>query len=603
MTTTKMTLMLGLAALLATTPSRATTTVDFHFGPLTQTGAAAVGTAADSWNASDATNGGPVLLKDTAGAATTISATWTSADSWDVTRAIYSDAGGAPMDAATTGLMNSFVASYSYKPGATNLALHLAGLAHSQAYTLVLYGAGDIKNEGTIFTVTGAGTYTGATSGLDRKISNGPGVAYVVIPVVSSASGTLSVSTAKNLSPFAFCNGFQLVSQQASTPAPAPVAQTAAATPAPTTSTPAVSTTPMVWGVVGHPSWNDYASWIPANVTTQYNYLNQLGAGYYRVSFEGAWGPSYINTLEPMAQNAGITLLPMLPVHFVPANSAQTNYNNAYTVANSWATYAISQGYNLPYWEVGNEPENDGAVSITGDGSAASDFPDAVPGGFVSIINTYNGAYQGVLDAYTAGRKAGLTTITPKVMIGMCYRHWGLLAKMQAYDNGVLPCDMISWHWYGPNYGNFNGVITNPGAPDNGRTPAACLGDFKSKTNPTQPMDIWMTETNRSQYSNGVLLNGSVANNATPATSQDWAAEASAIQANVDSFKTVPSVKGVFVYELFDEPKNDSTSTEYLAEEGYFGLVTGLNGTLKNAFYTYQAEIKASKAASVQLAK
>ena len=34
--------------------------------------------------------------------------------------------------------------------------MSLAGLAPSKAYTLVLYGAGDQKNEGTAFTVTGA---------------------------------------------------------------------------------------------------------------------------------------------------------------------------------------------------------------------------------------------------------------------------------------------------------------------------------------------------------------------------------------------------------------------------------------------------------------
>jgi hypothetical protein len=74
---------------------------------------------------------------------------------------------------------------------------------------------------------------------------------------------------------------------------------------------------------------------------------------------------------------------------------------------------------------------------------------------------------------------------------------------------------------------------------------------------------------------------------------QDWTAEATAIQANVDSFKAEPTVKAIFVYELLDEPKADGDSTEMLASQGYFGLVTKLNGVLKPAFYTYQAEIQA----------
>ena len=50
-------------------------------------------------------------------------------------------------------------------------------------------------------------------------------------------------------------------------------------------------------------------------------------------------------------------------------------------------------------------------------------------------------------------------------------------------------------------------------------------------------------------------LNGSVASNAAPQTNQDWTAQATAIQTCIDSFKTVPTVKAIFVYELFDETK------------------------------------------------
>ena len=177
----------------------------------------------------------------------------------------------------------------------------------------------------------------------------------------------------------------------------------------------------------------------------------------------------------------------------------------------------------------------------------------------------------------------------------MCYRHWGLMSKIQAYNNGVLPCDAITWHWYGPNYGGFNTVVNDTKSAANGRTPAQCLGDFKSKSDPTKPMDIWITETNRSQNTAAGLLNGSVAAVATPAASQDWTAEATAIQNNIESFKPVASVKAVFVYELYDDGQVDGSSTAYLASEGYFGLSTGLNGTKKNAFTTFQNEIKAGR--------
>ncbi len=612
----KYALILAAAALAA--PSAKAAMVDFHFGTVTQTGAAAFGSTGDIWNSSNLGKGGPILLKDVTGQPTSVSASWTSGDAWVATGQITSGTTPSPMDSATTGLMTAFADSYAYGTGtATNLSLSLTGLAHNQAYSLVLYGAGNQINEGSQFTVYGASTYTGSTSGVSRKISKGPGVAYVVIPVVTSSTGTLKVNVARGNYNWATLNGFQLIEGAVNTP----LASTAAAPSTPattpeTTSTPVVTApvvspavtpsntppttastlTPLIWGVNGHPTWTNYASWIPANVTAQMNDLNAVGAGYYRITFEGAAYPSYLDTVAPKAKTAGITLLPVLPTSIIAANSAQTNYSTNYTIGYNFATYAIAKGYTIPTWELGNEVENDDLVNVIYDGTHATDFPDHTPGGFVAIANGFNGAYQGIKDAYAAGRAAHTTTVTPQVLIGMCYRHWGLLAKIQAYDNGVLPCDAISWHWYGPNYGGFNAVINDPKSAANGRTPVQCLNDFKSKTDPTKPMDIWITETNRSQnITGGGLLNGSVANNATPTTSQDWAAEATAIQNNIESFKPVPSVKAVFIYELYDDGNVDASSLSLLASEGYFGLVTGLNGTKKNAFTTFQNEIKAGR--------
>jgi len=663
MNSLKYALILGVAALAA--PSAKAATVDFQFGNGTQTGPAAIGATDDIWNAGNVTNGGPFLVKDVTGKATSVSVSWTSGDAWAATKTgIYTDTGSTAMDSTTSELMRSFLSSYAYSGTATNLSLTLTGLDHNQAYSLVLYAAGDQVNEGSTFTVTGNAIFTGSTTALNRKISAGAGVAYVTIPVVSSSTGTLKITAAKNGYGFAVLNGFQLVEETAtfvttttattsttstssaetaavvaSAPAttaatttttssaetaaviaPTPATTTASATTTalvtsttqastklPTTAaitTPATPTTsavsstaltPLIWGVCGHPTWSDYASWVPANFTTQMNDLKTVGASYYRISFEGSEYPSILASFVPPAKAAGISILPILPLSVAPASSALTNYNNNYATGYNWATYAISKGYAIPTWELGNEVENDGYVNVVYDGTHTTDFPDAQAGGFVAIANAFNGAYQGIKDAYAAGRTNKTTTITPEVLIGMCYRHWGLLSKIQAYDNGVLPCDAITWHWYGPNYGGFNTVISDTKSAANGRTPAQCLGDFKSKTNPSQPMDIWITETNRSQNITGGLLNGSVASNATPTTSQDWPAEATAIQNNIDSFKPVASVKAIFVYELYDETQADSASTAYLASEGYFGLITGLNGTKKNAFYTYQTEIKAGR--------
>ena len=569
-------LTLGLATSLA--PLTQAALVNFHFGASTQTGGAALGSAGDQWNSSNYTNGGPVLLRDSTGATTAISVTWTSNEKGAATTAIFSTKNGTVMDPATTPLMSAYAESYAFTTGITNLSVTLTGLAHSATYTLAVYGAGDLIGQGTEFVVTGKSTYWATTVGINRMISDGPGNAYAVVKVTSSSTGTLVITTKQGTLPHTVMNGFQLAYGSVT-----PNNTMTAVTPAPI----------KIWGVCGHPVQPDYASYLAANVATQMSDLQAVGAGYYRVSVEGQ-GPAYLDYLAPQATTAGITLLLDLPVSLVAANNAQTNYNNNYTIGYNWAAYAISKGYAMPYWELGNEPENASNVSVLGDGSSPAQFPDKTPGGFVAIASGLQGAYDGVKQAYTDGRASGLTTITPQCLIGMCFRHWGLLAKIQAYD-GDLPCDIISWHWYGPTYGDFNAPVNALGQPDNGRSAAACLADFKSKTNPTQPMDVWITETNRSQVINGSFYNGSTGSLTTPKTSQDFAAEATALQATCDSFKKAANVKAVFAYELYDEVLADSSSTSLLASQGYFGLITGLNGTKKTAFTTFQTEISSAK--------
>ena len=214
--------------------------------------------------------------------------------------------------------------------------------------------------------------------------------------MVSSSTGTLKVTGAKNGYYWAVLNGFQSVQGPVTvassptmtvvTPPPAVITATTSLVSAPIaveTSKPFLTSTlaspatltPLIWGVCGHPSWSNYASWVPANVTTQMNDLNTVGASYYRISFESVNYPSYLDTLEPKAKTAGITLLPILPISLVAANSAQVNYSKNYTIGYNWATYAISKGYAIPTWELGNEVENDDLVDVVYDGTHATDFP------------------------------------------------------------------------------------------------------------------------------------------------------------------------------------------------------------------------------------
>jgi hypothetical protein len=348
---------------------------------------------------------------------------------------------------------------------------------------------------------------------------------------------------------------------------------------------------PIIWGVCGHPTWADYADWVPGNMERQLTYVRELGCTYYRCSFEGASYPQILDKLVPPIQAAGATLLPIFPLKIVAKDDAKTNYTANYEAGTKWAGHAISKHYPIPYWELGNELENLNLVKVEYDGASPDEYPDKTPGAFVAIASALNGAYHGIQDTYAAARAKGETDITPQMLYGATYRHWGLVAKIGKYD-GSLPFDIISWHWYEPNCGRFNAPIHDDKSVSNNRTPAECLADFKSHTHPGQPMDVWITESNRSVHSAKGYENGSFTD---APGGQDWAAEAQEIKVTLDDLKAAPTVKAIFVYELLDEPLADRTSPDRLRSEGNYGLITGLNGKYKDAFYTYQSEIKESR--------
>jgi hypothetical protein len=103
-------------------------------------------------------------------------------------------------------------------------------------------------------------------------------------------------------------------------------------------------------------------------------------------------------------------------------------------------------------------------------------------------------------------------------------------------------------------------------------------------------MDVWITETNRSvKPTSTTYLNGSFSDNA---SGQDWAAEAQVIQTTLGDLKQADNVKAIFVYELLDETSAYKNSATKRRSEGWYGLLTGLDGKRKDAFYVYQAVIK-----------
>ena len=180
-----------------------TLNIDVDFGSsATQSGAAVLGTAGDTWNAISATTG---TIKNTANA--TLSGVGLTLAS----SGVFTDTGGTAMDAATTALMQD----YAYGNN-SSVTVSLTGLAPytNSPFTLVVYSAGDNSGQGGSFSLTGAtgGNTTGAlnTSGLSRQISAGPGVVYNIFNGTLT-NGTLTFTcTAINGQQFTEVNGFQL---------------------------------------------------------------------------------------------------------------------------------------------------------------------------------------------------------------------------------------------------------------------------------------------------------------------------------------------------------------------------------------------------------
>lgn len=340
-----------------------------------------------------------------------------------------------------------------------------------------------------------------------------------------------------------------------------------------------------LWGVCGHPQWMEYQDWNTYRYGRQLDYLRQLGCKAYRISFDVHGHPWALDNVVPMAKARDIQILPILPLSITPANGFQANYDTNYANAQTWANHAITNGYHLPYWELGNELENWGLLTISGDGALPSNYTDAVPGATAAIAGALNGAYQGLKDAYSAARSAGTTTITPQCLYGATWRHWGLLHRIKDYNNlNFLPCDIISWHWYTPSFGALTARITTGGSAY--RTPVECLNDFKKHEAPTEPMDIWITESGRSENLPGFgFVGGSCTSTVNPAANQNFALQASELSSEISDLKSVPSIKAIFVYELFNSTTTFGTAN---AAEAYFGLVTALDGTPKNAFWGYQ---------------
>lgn len=346
--------------------------------------------------------------------------------------------------------------------------------------------------------------------------------------------------------------------------------------------------TGLEWGVNGHPQQQEYRNWDSAEVTEQIGYIEDLGVTHYRVSSEQYQDcPSCLFDAFYAADpdfESHFTLLPVLSLDLTLdknqyPNLFQANYDAMYQRAQTWATYAIERNYDIPYWELGNEPENDSTLdfSMTGDGSLESDWPDS--DSIDALAGGLHGLYWGIHDAY-AGRDVSCIG-------GGAWVHWGLFEKIRDRI-GTLPFDALSWHWYEPKFGAFG----SPNNYDNGESAADSLAAFQK--------DVWITETNREGQEEinqtWAPLGGSCASYEGP--TQDEGDQATALAASIEDLGARKSdgsrvVTAIFAYELYDEP---ITRANDLCAEGSYGLMTtatdgSYSHAQKQAYSTFKAKV------------
>jgi cellulose 1,4-beta-cellobiosidase len=177
---------------------------DFGSGA-TQTGAAVLGSAGNTWNAVSGSTG---TIVNSGGS--TVSGVGLNLGAYGV----YTDTGGTAMDAATTPLMQDYAFGYSSTPTVTVSITGLTAYAGAN-YTLVIYAAGDNSGQGATLNVTSgaSGGNTGSTlstTATSRQVSAGAGVAYTTF--TGTINGGTLTFTANILSGQSFTdvNGFQL---------------------------------------------------------------------------------------------------------------------------------------------------------------------------------------------------------------------------------------------------------------------------------------------------------------------------------------------------------------------------------------------------------
>jgi hypothetical protein len=335
---------------------------------------------------------------------------------------------------------------------------------------------------------------------------------------------------------------------------PRSVFRSEALSPTPRPSGTAPQTRGFVWGIQGHPGKQvAYAASGPG-LARQLDYLGSLGATHYRIDVgpdsAGRVDSAFGGILEAAATR-GIEILPVLVAHPDWNASESSNYRRGYTMGYNFA--ARYRGH-FTHIEAGNELDNQ-VLQFKVDSSASSPRAHYQEG---SSLAHYVDTLLSKTTSFLRGMTNGIHRGAPGtgVIIDAGWRHYGFF---QALHRDGVAFDVYGYHWYSE------------------------MGDFAAEVLPHLPdpdKEIWITEANR--RNTGKAYNS-------PTKQAEWIARFAG------EVSSIPRVKALFVYELYEERAFGETEGE-----SYYGIVGCSDATcsgprtLKPGFHAYRAVIRGS---------
>ncbi len=199
----------------------------------------------------------------------------------------------------------------------------------------------------------------------------------------------------------------------------------------------------LIWGVNGHP----IVSYSGIPLTTQLEYVRELGMTSYRVDISSTERLLDLQNLVREAQPRGITVLPVITPGFdMDKESAEALEKKSYGLA--FALVSSFRG-ELPVWELGNELENYAIIrpcDMQDDGKQYNCSYGSAGG--VSATE-YFGPRWAKVSAVLKGLTSGARAADPSVRRAFGTAGWGHVGAFERMKADGIEWEISVWHMYG----------------------------------------------------------------------------------------------------------------------------------------------------------